>query len=81
VDVPYNVQTAELITPKDRLTVLTIPASLGFGHDLIEPDGENRAIIGKVYTVLGKALGVPIADPHASGSSGGTTQTAPANTP
>jgi hypothetical protein len=68
VDVPYTVQAAKLIAPKDRLTVFTIPASLGFGHDLIEPAGENKAIISKVYAALERALGIPLPDPGAAGA-------------
>ncbi len=64
VDTTYNVESARVIAPANRLTVFTIPASLGFGHDLVEPDGENKAVISKVYPVLGRALGIPLPDPR-----------------
>ena len=80
VDTTYNVEAAKLIAPKERLTVFTIPASAGFGHDLVEPAGENKMIIERVYPVLSQALGIPLPDPRAPGSSG-TTDTAPAEGP
>ncbi len=64
VDTTYNVETARMIETPGGLTVFAIPASLGFGHDLVEPDGENKAIISKVYPVLARALGIPLPDPR-----------------
>ena len=75
VDTTYAVQGAELITPKDRLTVFRIPAALGFGHDLIEPDGENKLIIAEVYPVVARILGIPLPDPHAPGAGDDATTT------
>jgi carboxylesterase len=75
VDTTYAVQGAELIAPKGRLTIFRILASLGFGHDLVEPDGENKLIMARVYPVLARILGIPLPDPHAPGSGNDATTT------
>jgi pimeloyl-ACP methyl ester carboxylesterase len=81
VDTTYNVDVARSLAPPDRLTVFAIPASLGFGHDLVEPDGENKAIISKVYPVLSRALGIPLPDPRAPGSTPASETPAPIGGP
>ena len=73
VDTAYNVQVVNGLAPKDKVLVFEIPAKLGFGHDLVEPAGENKAIIGKVYRVLGEALGLKLPDPRSLETSPGAS--------
>jgi pimeloyl-ACP methyl ester carboxylesterase len=68
VNVPYNISIIKAIGPPDRVTIFAIPASEGFGHDIVEPDGQNKAVIRKVYPVLAKALGISLPDPTLPGS-------------
>ncbi len=72
IDVPFNVAAIKQLVPTDRLTIFTIPASRGFGHDLIEPENENKAVMDQVYPLLEEALGIPIRATDASSAATGT---------
>ena len=63
VDNAWALHVTRLLARPGRLKIFDIPASYGFGHDLVEPAGENKAVIGRVYPVLGLARGVTLPDP------------------
>lgn len=81
VDTTFNVDSARRLAPPGELEVFEIPASAGFGHDLIEPDGENKKIISQVYPVVARALGVPLPDPRVLGSATTSATPSPATRP
>ena len=68
VNVPYNISIARALAPPERVLIFEIPASAGFGHDIVEPAGQNKAVIRKVYPVLARALGITLPDPTLPGS-------------
>jgi pimeloyl-ACP methyl ester carboxylesterase len=83
VNTEYNVAVAKRLGPPGKVLIFEIPAGLGIGHDLVEPDGENKAIVTRVYPVLAKVLGIPlpavrrVPDPANPGSTIATTTPAP----
>ncbi|MGB3185702.1 MAG: hypothetical protein WBG36_09725, partial [Ornithinimicrobium sp.] len=51
---------AEELEPKaQERTDQVFPASDGFGHDLIDPEGEDAQYLPEIYPVLGPLLGIP----------------------
>jgi len=81
VNVAYNIGIIKAIGPPERVSIFEIPASAGFGHDLVEPDGQNKAVIRDVYPVLARALGVALPDPTLPGSALATSGAIPGSVP
>jgi pimeloyl-ACP methyl ester carboxylesterase len=83
VNTEYNVEVARRLGPPGKVLIHQIPAALGIGHDLVEPDGENKAIVARVYPVLANVLGIAlpsvrrVPDPANPGSLTATTAPAP----
>ncbi len=50
---------AALTQPGVERQDLVFPQALGYRHDLVDPEGENAAVIRQIYAVLGPALGLP----------------------
>lgn len=48
-----------LASVTDRRVDEVFPAELGFGHDLIDPRGENADNISVIYPVIGPLMGLP----------------------
>lgn len=53
----------------------------GYSHDLIDPQGDNAAVIDEIYTQIGPALGIPqlaqTPDPWAAADASAATAAAP----
>lgn len=65
IDDVYNVDTALALMDGQRIRTVEIPDREGLGHDLVDPQGENRTKIRASYFYLGEALGVRLGDPLA----------------
>lgn len=63
IDATYNVDLARRLIPKARLRVFTIPDSAGLGHDLLDPEGENRDKITEAYGYLSEAFQMQLPAP------------------
>lgn len=76
------------LEPLARETVIVhFPADSGYSHDLIDPQGDNAAVIDTIYAEIGPALGIPLLaqtpDPWATtaGVSSPTDASAEVSTP
>ncbi len=49
---------AALTVPGVEREDLTLPATLGWKHDLVDPQGENADVLPEIYALLGPLLGV-----------------------
>ncbi len=49
---------AGLLAPEGTLVEYRVPEELGAGHDLIDPEGENAAILAELYAELEPLLGL-----------------------
>jgi len=69
LDGSYNEAFVRRLVPPDAVTVITIPASEGLGHDLVswQSHSEDYGKLTLAYQYLSKAMGIPIPDPRASG--------------
>jgi len=65
IDAPYNVALARKLGREGRVAVVVIPDAEGLGHDLVDPEGTNRAKIRGAYRYLADALGIELPDPRA----------------
>lgn len=63
IDAPYNVALTGRLVPAARLRIVTIPDSTGLGHDLFDPQGENRDKIAEAYGYLADAFRMKMPDP------------------
>jgi carboxylesterase len=66
IDGNYNIAAARGLAAPDRLTIFRISQSLHFGHDIVDPWGENKNRIREDYAWLSRALGIPLPDPVTS---------------
>lgn len=49
------------LEPLARETItLHFPAESGYSHDLIDPQGDNAAVIDEIYAQIGPVLGIPL---------------------
>lgn len=67
LDVSFGQGFVERVVAPDRLTVVTIPASEGLGHDFVgfQESSDNYPRLGVAYRHLSEALGMPISLPGA----------------
>jgi carboxylesterase len=63
LDNAYALAVMRSIVPASRLTVVEIPASERFVHDIVGPVGDNGPRIKNAYRYLERALGIPLPDP------------------
>lgn len=58
IDGRYNLALARELVGASKVTRVVVPDSEGLGHDLVDPQGENRARIRSAYRYLDEATGV-----------------------
>ena len=63
LDGAYNASSARGLAAPERLTIFRIPKSVGLGHDIVDPWGENKDRIREDYVWLSRALGIALPDP------------------